>query len=300
MRLTLPALLALLVLPGMTPLLAQETVTRELPADPDVSIRIFNLTGSTHITGWDGDRVRVRATIPKGAGRFFMAGGRAGIKLGVESDERLEAPGADFEIQLPRRARVWVKAASARITVQDVRGELDLASVSGDIHVSGAPRVITAESMDGAIDVQADAAVARVKTADGSISIRGRVGDLTASSVSGVVLVWASRSLLSGRIETVNGRVTFEGPVAQEGSLDIQTHEAPVTLALPGNQGATLDIAAFSGKVMNGFPDARRSATAGQPVRYTLGSGGAHISVRSLKGGVSVRRLEGTAGSNAP
>jgi hypothetical protein len=291
---------ALLALAGVTPLRAQETVTRVVPADPDVSIRIFNLAGSTHITGWDGDSVRVRATIPKGAGRFFMGGAHAGIKLGVESDERLDAPGADVEIQVPRGARVWVKAASARIRVQDVTGELDLASVSGDIVVSGSPRVITAESMDGTIEVTADAAISRIKTADGPITIRGRVGDLTASSVSGAILVWASTDIISGRIETVNGRVTFEGPVAQDGNLDIQTHVAPVTLALPGSQRATLDIVAFSGKVMNGFPDARRTASAGQPVRYTLGSGGARITVRSLKGGVTIRRLERTTGSNAP
>ncbi|HET8632928.1 MAG TPA: hypothetical protein VFL88_02200 [Gemmatimonadales bacterium] len=294
------ALLALLALPAVTSLEAQETVTRVVPADPDVSIRIFNLTGGTHITGWDGDSVRVRATIPKGAGHFFMGGAHAGIKLGVESDERLDAPGAELDIQVPRRARVWVKSASARVTVQDVTGELDLASVSGDIRVSGAPRVITAESMDGTIDVRADAAITRIKTADGPISIIGRGGDLTVSSVSGAILIRATRDVISARIESVTGRVTFEGPVAQEGNLDIQTHEAPVTLALPGEQGATLEVVAFSGKVMNGFPEARRRAVAGQPVRYTLGSGGARITVRSLKGGVTIRRLERAGASNAP
>jgi hypothetical protein len=285
---------------GATPLAAQETVTRVVPADPDVSIRIFNLAGSTHISGWDGDSVRVRATVPRGAGRFFIGGAHAGIKLGVESEERLDAPGAQLEIQVPRRARVWVKAASARITVEGVTGELDLASVSGDIQVSGAPRVVTAESMDGTIDVQGDAAITRAKTADGPIRLSGPGGDLTVSSVSGAIQLRASRDVISARIESVTGRVTFEGPVSEEGNLDIQTHEAPITLALPGNQGATLDIAAFSGKVVNGFPDARRATAAGQPVRYTLHGGGAHITVRSLKGGVSVRRLERQPGSNAP
>ena len=285
---------------GATPLAAQETVTRVVPADPDVSIRIFNLAGSTHISGWDGDSVRVRATVPRGAGRFFIGGAHAGIKLGVESEERLDAPGAQLEIQVPRRARVWVKAAAARITVEGVTGELDLASVSGDIQVSGAPRVVTAESMDGTVDVQGDAAITRAKTADGPIRLSGPGGDLTVSSVSGAIQLRASRDVISARIESVTGRVTFEGPVSEEGNLDIQTHEAPITLALPGNQGATLDIAAFSGKVVNGFPDARRATAAGQPVRYTLRGGGAHITVRSLKGGVTIRRLERQAGSNAP
>ena len=293
--------LALLVLLGAPSLAAQETVTRTLPADAGVSIRVFNLVGTTHIVGWDRDSVRVTATVPRRGGRFFFGGSRTGLKLGIETaDQNLDIPGSTLEVRVPRRARVWVKSATAGISIDNAGGDLDLASVSGTIRVTGAPRVIMAESMDGAITISADAPIMRIKSADGPITVRNAGGDLTVSSVSGAITVVAAREVIAGWIESVTGPVTFEGAVSPDGALSLQTHEALITIALPTTQSATLDVTAFSGKVMSGFPDARRTATSGQPVRYTLGTGAARITIRSLKGGVNIRRLGPQGNSNAP
>jgi hypothetical protein len=286
---------------GASSLPAQETVTRTVRADGAASIRVFNLAGTTHIVGWNSDSIRVTATVPRDGGRFFMGGSVTAFKMGVEAKEQgAEIPPSTLEIRVPRLARIWVKSATAGISVENAGGELDLASVSGRITVTGSPRVVMAESMDGAIVISADAPVMRIKSADGAITIRHAGGDLTISSVSGAINVTSARELISGRIESVTGRVTFEGAVSPDGALDLQTHEAPITIVLPATQSATLDITAFSGKVMSGFPGARRTASPGQPVRYTLGSGSARISVRSLKGGVRVQQLDIKGDSNAP
>lgn len=278
----------------------QGPVTQTVPAAPDVSLRVFNLAGSITISGWDKDSVRVTHVVPPAAGRFFLGGAGTSLKLGVEGTDKPDAPGASLEIHVPRRARVWVKSATARIDVDGVRGELDLASVSGGITTRNIAGVITAESMDGPLTISGDLSVLRLKSGDGAITIRGSASDLTVSTVSGAVSVQTTRELVSGRIESVTGRITFAGPVSPAGMLDLQTHAAPIVLALPASQSATLDVIAFSGKVLNGFAGARRSATPGEPVRYTLLGGAAHIAVRSLKGGVSIRELQPGVDSNGP
>ncbi len=288
-----------MLLVGVAQAGAQQPLTRQLPADPDASIRIFNLVGSTHVTGWDADSVRVVARVPSGAGRFFIGGTGRSMKLGVETGNQLDAPGATLEILVPRRARVWVKSATASIQVDGVSGALDLASVSGTIRVTGEPGLITVESMDGAIELDAVAAVTRAKTADGAITIRKGGGDLTVSSVSGPISVHAARDVIAGQVESVTGRVSFDGPVGRDGTLDLQTHQAPIHISLPEQQSATIDVVAFSGKIMSGFPAARRTAAEGQPVRYVLGEGSAHVSVRSLKGSVTIARQD-FGRSNAP
>ena len=290
MKFWLPALASLAL---TAPLAAQSAIARSLPADSEASIRIFNLTGSTTIIGCDRDSVRVTGRLPAGGGRFYMGGSRSGMKLGIESPaDQLDSVPVPLEIRVPRRARVWVKSASANVTVSGVRGELDLSTVGGRIQVSGAPRVITAETMDGALSIDADAPVVRLKSADGAIVVTAGGGDLTVASVTGAITIRSTRPLLSGRVESVTGRVTFQGAVRTDGALDVQTHEAPITLQFPADQDATVDIVAFSGKVVSGFPGAARSAPKGQPVHYTLGAGGARITARSLKGGVTVNRLE--------
>jgi hypothetical protein len=294
-------MMPLLLLTAVTTTLhGQAPVTQTVPVAPDVSIRIFNLAGTITIAGWDKDSVRVTHVVPSEAGRFFLGGVGASLKLGVEGVNRPDAPGATLHIQVPRRARVWVKSATARIEVEGVRGELDLASVSGGILARNVTGVLTAESMDGPLSISGDLSVLRLKSGDGAITIQGGASDLTVSTVSGAISTQLSRELASGRIESVTGRVTFAGPVSPAGMLDLQTHAAPIILALPASQSATLDVIAFSGKVLNGFPGARRVATPGEPVRYTLLGGAARIAVRSLKGGVSIRELQPGVDSNGP
>ena len=38
---------------------AQQRIDRRLAVDPHASIRIFNLAGSTRVTGWDRDSIAV-------------------------------------------------------------------------------------------------------------------------------------------------------------------------------------------------------------------------------------------------
>ena len=53
------SLVALALTFASAPLAAQEKISRRLAVDPDVSIRIVNLTGATRVSGWDADSVAV-------------------------------------------------------------------------------------------------------------------------------------------------------------------------------------------------------------------------------------------------
>ena len=46
---------------------AQVKVERGLKLDSDGAVRISNLVGSVHVTGWDRDSVALRGSLPKGA-----------------------------------------------------------------------------------------------------------------------------------------------------------------------------------------------------------------------------------------
>ena len=186
---------------------------------------------------------------------------------------------------MPRGARVWIKSGGSVVEVNGV-AEVDVATVQGGITITGAHRYVAAESLDGPITLSGQADVTRAKTGGGAITISGLPGDVTAGSVSGTVSVSSTAPLAAAVITSVTGTVSFRAGVARGGSVELQTHGALVELSLPAAQHATVDISAFSGKVVSGFPGATRTAADGQPVRYTLGDGGARIVVRSLKGGV--------------
>ncbi len=280
--------LLLLLLAVPVPLAAQQSVERGAAAAPTVSIRAYNLAGSIRVIGWDRDSVHVGASVARGS-RLYFGGSRTALKLGVEAGASSGAtPPSELILHVPKGARVWLKSATAGADVEGIDGEVDVSTVSGNIQVRGDPSLLAAESMEGSLDIGGSASVLRLKSAGGSINFKGFAGDLTVSTVSGNIQLNVSGPVATGRVESVTGRIAWAGAVGAVGSLDLQTHGAHIQLALPRSQDAEIDVSAFSGKVINGFPSARRSAPPGKPVRYLLGDGSAHIAVRSLKGGVTI------------
>lgn len=285
--------LAFLILGAVGTVSGQTRVEERRWVPPDASIRIHNLVGSTRVIGWDRDTIAVSGTLAPGSGRLYLAAGRAGAKLGVElpANENQAGP-SHLEIRVPARARVWVKSASAEIEVSDVTGSLDLNSVSGRIRARGKPRDIIVESMDGTVEIAAAAPWVRVKTASGSVTLRGGTGDLVASTVSGTIRVEGG-PFQRGRFESVVGDIHFEGRLDPAGSFHFESHSGEIELRLAEAVAAEFEVTSFDGEIENGL--SRATPRPGRDLRskelsFSLGSGGAYVTVRNFKGRVVLGR----------
>jgi hypothetical protein len=227
-----------------------------------------------------------------GAGRLYMGGSRAAIKVGLEPPTSGATPGpARFELRVPRGSVVWVKAADASIEVDGVQGGLDLYSVTGSVRVRGAPATVRAESMEGAISIDARTPWARAKTASGSIDLAGDISDLAATTVGGTIQVAASRQARA-RIESVTGEVVVSGRPTRGGAWEIETHSGPVTLALAPDTDAEIAVHTFGGEVRSELGHVmthREDDLAGSEFMIVAGTGGTSIIVRTFKGPVTVR-----------
>jgi hypothetical protein len=274
---------------GVAPAAAQQRVERRMAAEPRVSVRLHNLTGSTTVIGWDRDTVALTGTIPAGAD-FFFGGTPRGMKGGIEAPMDADTLPAHVELRVPRDARVWIKSAGADITVRGVTGGLDLYAVSGRITVQGAAEELNAESMDGAVTVDA-ARWTRVKTASGAIEARGGE-DVGITTVTGRVS-YAGEGFRRARLESVSGDLRYAGTPPRGARLEAESHSGRVVLELPAAPSATFSITVFSGGVKNAFgsrslrpgPDLR-----GRTLDFSVGDGAADIVIRSFKGDVELVR----------
>ena len=281
-------LLTLLALAAV-PLAAQAPV-RRMAVAPNASIRILNLAGSVRVSGWDQDSISVAGTPPSGGGMLLMGGSERGVKVVVEANAATDLPGTNLDIRVPRGASLWVKSATATITIEGVTGQVEASTVTGAISVRGSPGVLVAESMEGDLDIAAPARITRLKTAGGAITVRDAANEITATSVSGVIRLLNARDVSSGRLESVSGSVLFNGAVAPGGSLDLQTHDAPIEILLPPRQNALVEVSAYGGKTINRIPGLAGAPGKGKAVQYRLGNGRARVVARSLKGDVSLRQ----------
>jgi hypothetical protein len=282
--------LALLPLLLPAALSAQQKISSGFQLDADGSLRIQVSAGTVRIIGWDRDSVSVTGTIAPGGGTYYGGGrGRAG-KMGIEArDLSGTGPGADVEVRVPTRARLWVKTVSASVNFEGVEGEVDCISVGGSLRIDGKPKVLSAETMDGIVTVEGASGVMRIRTGGGNISVRGPGGDITATSVGGSIEVTTDR-LERGRLESVTGTVRFTGNVVQGGALEAETHSADVTLRFLGGLDAEVTMASVAGQAFNRLTEKGSAQPKGKTAVFVSGEGGAQVSARSFKGTVTISR----------
>ena len=258
------------------------------------NLRIWSLAGTIRITAWDKDSLVVHGTVPVGF-NFFCGGSVLGGKCGVDvpTKEEGNVPDSHLEIMVPRHLQLWVKSASADITVSAFDGDLDAYSVSGGIRLDGHAQAVTLESMAGDIEVAASAQTMRAKTASGAIHISGTVEAVDASSVSGDVFVTGG-AFQRGKFESIDGNIRWQGPIRAHASLEFGSHSGTITLALPGTTAGDFTISTFQGSVQNDFGSAKlvdARALKGRELHFVLrGDERTRIVIRNFKGRTVLER----------
>jgi hypothetical protein len=254
-------------------------------------IRIHAIDGSVRVTGWDRDSVVVAGVVHETrTDRFEVAGSYTGTKMGFFG-EGGELKPARIEVTVPAGSQVWVKTAGADVFVDGLTGGVDLYSVSGRIEIAGQPREVFVESMGGDIALDAETRTVRAKSASGDITLRGSVADVIATTVSGT-LTATGGGFERARLESVDGDIRYDGPIRRASWLDFINHSGAVELMLPRAAAADFSITMFEGGFEDGF-GVRASwggnKLKGRQLTFTLGSGGAHVSVRNFKGQTILR-----------
>jgi DUF4097 and DUF4098 domain-containing protein YvlB len=271
-------------------LAAQEKISDRRPASPDVALRIYWPAGTLRVTAWTKDTVAVSGYVDPALGRFFFGGVLAGMKLGVEAPETAATQGsAVLDVSVPSGARIWIKSVNGDIEVNDVTGTVEVFTVGGQLRVSGSPSVVTAESMDGNIELVVQSPDATARTASGTVVLRGVIRNATASSISGPLFIGMEGKIARARFETVSGEIAFKGDLDPDGSLEAESHSGDIELRLPERLGATYDLAAYSGPVSSEFQNLGAPVRKGE-WRLVVGDGRAHVAVRTFKGKVEVKK----------
>jgi DUF4097 and DUF4098 domain-containing protein YvlB len=234
--------------------------------------------------------------------------------------------GTELVVRVPAAKQVTVRTTSADIALENLTGAVNAQSTSGDVMVTGSPASVSArstsgdvqvdvrnstsvqasstsgdvvvrgnvremvnvESVSGDVDVSGSTPEVRAKTVSGDLLLRGINGRVSASTVSGDATVQQSRVQL-GTFETVSGRFRYDGELPARATLNVQSHSGDVELRLPRSTAAEFDIRTFSGQVHNQLgPAAERTSRhgPGRELRFTTGSGGGLISLKTFSGNV--------------
>ena len=130
------------------------------------------------------------------------------FRIGIDESTRQREREAVFtsSVYLPKQSRIAVRTSSADIDGTDVSGSFT--SASGAIVLRGTSATLEIESMNGNIDVNANASWLRARTGQGRLLIRGAVQDVDASTVDGELDV-ATPAVMRGRFASVTGDIRY-------------------------------------------------------------------------------------------
>ena len=291
-RITIPSAMSLaatLLPSGMS---AQQHVDIRRATSSDVSVRVSGAYSKLDVVAWNVDSIALTGTLPKGARLEGGVGGNTvgparGAKFWIEPAAG-NPGGGTLVLRVPARARVWVKTDNAAISVEGVRGELDLNIVAGSIDVRGNPSQANLESMDGTVTFDGTASWLRIKTGDGNVMVRGSIEDFATTTVSGLITV-RDGNHERARIESVTGAVVFAGNLVRGASLTIDTHSGTIELSSRVKTSLRIDARTLTGRIENMLTSKRPSPGRdgrGDELTLELGDGGAQAMLRSFKAGI--------------
>ena len=228
------------------------------------AFNLANVSGDIKLRGDDTDEVVVIAR--SGHGRqdvLPIVVRRTEGALSIELDQRATLMGwfgrgrddVEFDVTLPRAARVDVNAVSADLDTTNLTGDQTYKTVSGDVTIMRGGGRISLTTVSGDADVHADESVeADVSSTSGDIELTGPV-------------------LRQTHLRTVSGDIQVRGAFDTDAMHSVETVSGDVDV----DSTAGLTVEVRKGIDLSGGPKQR-----------VVGDGAARLRFRSLSGDLHV------------
>lgn len=240
---------------------APDDFAKEYAAKENMTLRVKNASGDVIVRGTDGTGVRVRG-IKEGRDRdrveVIDKSGEGSVDLGVRYNCRNCQADVRFEIEVPRGVRLRfdeISSASGDVKVENVTGDLTAKTASGDVDVTNVTGKIEASS------------------ASGDVTVRDAAGAVSAETASGDVDVRIAR-------------------LAGDGDLEFSTASGNVSVRVPGDTNADVEMRTMSGSVKTdfGLQVNRPQYGPGESAEGRIGGGGRRMKLSTASGDVELSK----------
>ncbi len=278
-------MIAELILAAMAVTATDQTVNVTKGTKLDVN----NFAGDVVVKVWDKDAVRVEVNH---SDRETVDIRQADQAVTVRSRSTRGGPprSLDYAITVPGWMAVAVSGTYADVTMEGVGGDVTVDTTRGDIKVRGGSGFVSLKSVQGEITLEKAKGRVEVRAVNEGIHLADIGGDLSAESTNGSIILDRIDST-NVDLYTVNGNISYDGPIKDKGLYRLTTHNGLIALAIPEKVNATLTARTYNGGIRSTFqlpgdtPERR-----GKRLTLTLGNGSAHVELESFQGTIALRR----------
>lgn len=266
------------------------------PTDQTVQVQkgtkldVTNFAGDVNIKAWDKDAVRVEVNH---SDREIVDVKQGEQVLTIRSRSARGGPprSLDYTISVPSWMAVSIAGTYADVTMEGVGGDVAVETTRGDIVVHGGNGFVSLKSVQGAITLEKAKGRIEVRSVNESIHLADITGDLSAETTNGSIILDRIDSP-NVDLYTVNGDISYDGPIKEKGVYRLTTHNGMIAMAVPEKVNATLMVRTYNGGFRSTFPLKTSDDDQQRRKRFTvtLGNGSAHVELESFGGTIALRR----------
>jgi hypothetical protein len=249
--------------------------------------------GEIVVKTWAKNAVRLQAD-PEGRTEVTIT--KTGSTISVRAEGRRgPASDVDMELTVPVWMALDLSGVNTDVTVQGTRASIEVETVQGEVVVTGGEGLVTLSSVQGSVTLRGAKGRIDVHSVNQDVRVINTSGEIKAESVNGEIELNKvdATTLEAG---TVNGDVTYDGPIHNGGRYSLTSHNGDITIGVAPNANASVSVSTFSGEFESDFPVTLIGGNKGKRFNFTIGSGGAQIELESFQGTVHLVR-PGTAAS---
>jgi DUF4097 and DUF4098 domain-containing protein YvlB len=247
-------MITLLLFTGCSNTVTTEEFLQAYQVRSGTVIEVINPNGSVTISGWDEDRVEIRAT----KNSYFGQEALDQVDINIDIAETLfietvhpygeTRVSVSYEIKLPGDLAVGsIECSNGDINLENIGGNPDLRTSNGKITASGINGIISARSSNGDINVSGVRSLAGLNTSNGSISaeLPALHENLDIQTSNGSITLLMSPALEADiKANTSNGSLDFNGLNIETSAMD----QTSLTGTMNGG-GFNVQIATSNGSI---------------------------------------------------
>lgn len=128
-----------------------------------------------------------------------------------------------------------------------------------------------------------------ISTVNGALDVNNVTADIRAVTVNGAVNARSAGGTI--RAETVNGSIHVAmGSLRSANDLEYETVNGSITIELPANFGAQVELGTVNGRVTTDFPITISGTVSPKRLRGTVGDGSTRLRASTINGSITLRK----------
>lgn len=266
------------------------SIDEQRPLKADGRVYVSNIAGTVDVATWDRDQVSIGGRLGSDVEKLEITGDASNLSIVVRLPKKTHVSGDTvLRLRVPLAAHVALETVSADVSVDGLRGPVEVNTVSGDIGLALVSPEVTVQTVSGDLHLRAPSRLTKVNSVSGDLRMTGLQGRLSAETVSGNVELEGGK-FSELRLKSISGDIQLDVSLADAAQIKGETLSGEIHMIVPSAQTGTALLKSFSGEAYCDGASTVEHST-GHKREYVWGDGrGAHIELSSFSGDIRVER----------